>query len=81
MLLEELLSLPSGTRVCGRIELPRAAPGTVTSLPDESHFIHWDDGYSSIPLGAAREYDENLAAHKELEANPLIARRAQSKTA
>ena len=81
MLLEELLSLPFGTRVYGRIELPKAVPGTIATRPDGSHFIRWDDGYSSIPLGSVREYDEYIAAHTELEAKPLYARRPQTKSA
>jgi len=81
MLLEELLSLPFGTRVCGRIEVPKAVPGTIASLPDGSHFIRWDDGYSSVPLGTVREYDEYIAAHTELDQKPLNAPQAQSRTA
>ena len=67
MLLEDLLSLPIGTRVYGEIEFPAAVPGVVASRQDGSHFIRWDDGYSSIPLGNVREYDEYIAAHTELE--------------
>jgi hypothetical protein len=66
MLLEELLSLPVGARVFGEIQLPSTVPGVVASFGDGSHFIRWDDGYSSIPLGKVRDYDEYIAAHTEL---------------
>ena len=65
MLLEDLLSLPVGTRVYGEIELPAALPGVVALRQNGSHFIRWDDGYSTIPLGNVREYDEYIAAHTE----------------
>lgn len=80
MLLEDLLSLPIGTRVFGEIELPTTVPGMVASLDDGSHLIRWEDGYSSIPLGRVREYDEYIAAHTELQPKPLPALRAQSRT-
>lgn len=67
MLLEELLSLPVGTRVFGEVELPTTLLGVVASLNDGSHFIRWDDGHSSISLGRVREYDEYIAAHTELQ--------------
>ncbi len=73
MLLEDLLSLPVGTRVLGEIKLPATLPGTIVSLEDGSHFIRWEDGYSSIPLGRVRDYDENIAAHTKLQPNPLPA--------
>ena len=76
MLLKDLLSLPVGTRVFGEIQLPRTVPGVVASFRDGSHFIRWDDGYSSIPLGKLRDYDEYIAAHTELEPNPCL--RAES---
>jgi hypothetical protein len=66
MLLEDLLSLPVGTRVFGEIEPPRTLPGVVASFGDGSHLIRWDDGYSTTPLGKVREYDEYIAAHTEL---------------
>jgi hypothetical protein len=65
MLLEELLSLPIGTHVFGEVELPTTLLGVVASRTDGSHFIRWEDGYSSIPLGKVREYDEYIAAHTE----------------
>ena len=68
MLLEELLSLPVGTRVYGEIECPTTVPGVVASLGDGTHFIRWEDGYRSIPLGSLRECDEYIAAHTELHA-------------
>lgn len=80
MLLEDLLSLPVGTRVFGEIELPTTVPGFVASRDDGSHFIRWDDGYSSIPLGMSRDYDEYIAAHTELQPKPLHSRRIQNKT-
>jgi hypothetical protein len=67
MLLEELLSLSVGTRVYGEIELPMTVSGVVALRADGSQFIRWDDGYSSIPLGNIREYDEYIAAHTELQ--------------
>ena len=67
MLLEDLLSLPVGTQLFGEIQVPRTVPGVVASLENGSHFIRWDDGCSSIPLGNVREYDEYIAAHTELE--------------
>jgi len=67
MHIEELLSLPVGTRVFGEIEVPATVPGVVASLDDGSHFIRWDDGFSSTPLGNVREYDEYIAAHTELQ--------------
>jgi hypothetical protein len=81
MLLEDLLSLPIGTRVFGDIELPTTIPGCVASRDDGSHFIRWDDGHSSVPLGRVREYDEYIAAHTDLQPKPLPARRMQSRTA
>jgi hypothetical protein len=80
MLLEDLLSLPVGTRVFGEIELPMTLPGVVASRRDGSHFIRWEDGYSSIPLGKVRDYDEYIAAHTELQPQPLPALRALSRT-
>ena len=80
MLLEDLLSLPIGTRVFGEIELPSRVPGVVASHEDGSHFIRWEDGYSSIPLGRVRDYDEYIAAHTELKPKPVPARQAQSRT-
>jgi hypothetical protein len=80
MLLEDLLSLPIGTRVFGEIELPSTVPGVVASRGDGSHFIRWEDGYSSIPLGRVRDYDEDIAAHTELKPKPMPARQAQSRT-
>jgi hypothetical protein len=76
MLLEELLSLPVGARVFGEIQLPSTVPGVVASFGDGSHFIRWDDGYSSIPLGKVRDYDEYIAAHTEVQPNPCL--RAES---
>ncbi len=80
MLLEELLSLPVGTRVFGEIDLPTTLPGVVTSRSDGSHFIRWDDGYSSIPLGKIREYDEYIAAHTELQQPAACVSNASSMT-
>ena len=73
MLLEDLLSLPIGTRVLGKVELPTTLPGVIASFGDGSHFIRWEDGYSSIPLGKVREYDEYIAAHTEPQPNPMPA--------
>jgi hypothetical protein len=67
MLLEDLLSLPVGTHVFGEIELPTTVQGMVASLNDGTHFIRWEDGYRSIPLGRVRDYDEYIAAHTELQ--------------
>jgi len=65
MLLEDLLALPVGTRVLGEIEVPTTVHGIIGAFEDGSHFIRWDDGYSTIPLGKVREYDEYIAAHTE----------------
>ena len=67
MLLEDLLSLPVGTRVFGEIEVPTTVLGVVASFGDGSHLIRWDDGYSTVPLGKVREYDEYIATHTELQ--------------
>jgi hypothetical protein len=72
MLLEDLLSLPVGTRVFGELVVPTMVPGIVASLEDGSHFIRWDDGYSTIPLGNVREYDEYIAAHTELQSTRCL---------
>jgi hypothetical protein len=72
MLLEDLLSLPVGTRVFGEIELPGTVPGVVASRGDGSHFIRWEDGYSSIPLGKVRDYDEYIAAHTNSNPNQCM---------
>src|SRR5215469_5568737 len=69
MLLEDLLSLPVGTRVYGEIKMPTTVPGVVAALEDGSCVIRWDDGYSTIPLGNVREYDEYIAAHTELHSS------------
>lgn len=65
MLLEDLLALPVGTTVIGKVQVSSTVPGVVASLRDGSHFIRWEDGYSSIPLGRVRDYDEYIAAHTE----------------
>ena len=67
MLLEDLLALPVGTMVIGEVQKLSTLPGVVASHPDGSHFIRWDDGYSSIPLGRERAYDEYIAAHTQLQ--------------
>ena len=72
MLLEDLLSLPIGTRVSGEIQLSTKVSGVVASFENGSHFIRWDDGYSSIPLGNVREYDEYIAAHTELRSTRCL---------
>ncbi len=76
MLLEDLLSLPVGTRVFGELELPTTGTGVVATLQNGSHFIRWDDGYSTIPLGKVREYDEYIAAHTELHSTRYMQRKA-----
>jgi hypothetical protein len=53
--------------VYGEIEVPATLPGVVALRGDGSHFIRWDDGYSTIPLGEVRDYDEYIAAHTELQ--------------
>ena len=67
MLLEDLLALPIGTRVFGEIEAPNTLPGVIASIGNGSRLIRWDDGYSTVPLGRAREYDEYIAAHTEIQ--------------
>ena len=42
-------------------------PGVIASIGSGAHLIHWDDGYSTIPLGKVRDYDEYIAAHTELQ--------------
>lgn len=80
MLLEDLLVLPIGTRVCGEIDVSTMVPGVIASTADGAHLIRWDDGYSTIPLGKVREYDEYIAAHTELQSTRYTSR-PQSKTA
>ena len=80
MLLEDLLALPVGTTVIGEVQKPSTVPGVVASHTDGSHFIRWEDGYSSVPLGMVRDYDEYIAAHTELQADPLPARRGNAET-
>ena len=77
MLLEDLLSLPVGTRVFGEIEVSTTVLGVVASFVDGSHLIRWDDGHSTVPLGKVREYDEYIAAHTELQ--PTRCLRAEPK--
>lgn len=72
MLLEDLLALPVGTRVFGEIELSTTLPGLIASIGDGSRLIRWDDGYSTVPLGKVREYDEYIAAHTELRSAPVL---------
>jgi len=79
MLLEDLLALPVGTRVFGEIEVSTMVPGVVASNNDGTRLIRWEDGYSTIPLGNVREYDEYIAAHTELRSARYL--RPQSKTA
>ena len=79
-MLEDLLSLPVGTRVFGEIELPRTIHGEIALFGDGSHFIRWEDGYSSIALGRVRDYDEYIAAHTELQPKPQPARRVLSRS-
>ena len=81
MLLEDLLSLPVGTHVFGEIALPTKLPGVVASREDGSRFIRWDDGYSTIPLGNVREYDEYIAAHTELQQTRCLRIECKQKTA
>ena len=80
MLLEDLLALPVGTRVLGEIEVPTMVPGVIASIDGRSRLIRWEDGYSTIPLGRVREYDEYIAAHTELQSTRYTSR-PQSKTA
>ena len=67
MLLEDLLALPVGTRVVGAIDPAAMMPGVIASNANGAHLIRWDDGYSTVPLGKAREYDEYIASHTELQ--------------
>ncbi len=76
MLLEELLSLPVGTRVYGEIECRNSIPGVVASLRDGTRFIRWEDGYRSIPLGSLQECDEYIAAHTKLRAASIAKKTA-----
>ena len=49
MLLEDLLSLPVGTRVFGEIELPTAVPGVVATIENGTHFIRWMTAIPPFP--------------------------------
>lgn len=80
MLVEDLLSLPIGARVVGEVQASVKMPGVVASQNDGAHFIRWDDGYSTMPLGRARNCDEYLAARVELQPTPANGRRGQRKT-
>jgi len=66
MLLEDLLSLPVGTRVFGEIAVPTTVRGVVASHENGTHFIRWEHGSSTIPLGKNARADEYIAAHTEL---------------
>ena len=66
MLLEDLLGLPTGTHVFGDIGVAMNVAGVIESLEDGSHFIRWEDGYVTIPLGRVRDADEHIAAHTRL---------------
>lgn len=69
MLLRDLLALPVGTHVFGQIHAVTNVPGIVESFKDGSRFIHWTDGYATIPFGKVRDYDEYIAAHTQLVPN------------
>ena len=66
MLLEDLLGLPTGTRVFGDIGVAMNVAGVIDSLEDGSHFIRWEDGYVTVPLGRVRDADEYIATHTRL---------------
>jgi hypothetical protein len=66
MLLEDLVGLPTGTRVFGDIGVAMNVAGVIDSLEDGSHFIRWEDGYVTVPLGRVRDADEHIAAHTRL---------------
>ena len=66
MLLEYLLGLPTGTRVFGDIGVAMNVAGVIESLEDGSHFIRWEDGYVTVPLGRVRDADEHIATHTRL---------------
>lgn len=67
MLLEDLLALPVGARVLGKIEVPAMVSGVVVSIGNQFRLIRWDDGHSTIPFGNNLRADEYIAAHTELE--------------
>jgi hypothetical protein len=66
MLLEDLLGLSTGTRVFGDIGVAVNVVGVIDSLEDGSHFIRWEDGYVTVPLGRVRDVDEYIATHTRL---------------
>jgi hypothetical protein len=76
MLLDDLLSLLVGTRVYGEIDVPATLPGMVASRGDGSHFIRWDDGYSSIRQRAGRRIHSGSYG---TAASPQPASRTQNK--
>jgi len=66
MLLEDLLGLPTGTRLLGHTAVAMNVAGVIESLEDGSHFIRWEDGFVTVPLGRVRDDDEYIAAHTRL---------------
>lgn len=66
MLLEQLLGLPTGTRVVGEIGLETNLSGVIDSLKDGCRFIRWEDGWVTAPLGRMQDVDEFIAAHTRL---------------
>jgi hypothetical protein len=66
MLLEDLFGLPTGTRLFGDIGVAINVGGVIDSLEDGSHFIRWEDGFVTAPLGRVRDADEYIAAHTRL---------------
>jgi len=66
MLLEDLLGLPTGTHVFGDIRVAMNVTGVIESLEDGSHFIRWEDGYVTVPLGRVRDADEYIATRTRL---------------
>ena len=77
MLLEDLLSLPVGSRVFGEIQVPTTVPGVIAMRGDGSRLIRWDDDYSTILLGRVREYDEYIASHTELQSTRVVRKAEQ----
>jgi hypothetical protein len=66
MLLEDLLGLETGTRVFGDIGAAMNVAGAIDSLEDGTHFIRWEDGFVTVPLGRVRDADEYIAAQTRL---------------
>jgi hypothetical protein len=66
MLLEDLLGLPTGTRLFGHTAVAMNVAGVIDPLEGGSHFIRWEDSSVTVPLGWVRDDDEYIVAHARL---------------